>query len=60
MPPGIDSEMMKKWFREDPERMQEIEGRMIEDKLIDWIAENGEVTAESLSLQELLDKGADA
>ncbi|MBF0587997.1 MAG: trigger factor [Magnetococcales bacterium] len=57
--PGVDPERMKAWFREDKERMGEVESRLVEEKIIEWIVDHGEMSDENISLEELLNKGTE-
>ncbi|MFA5684193.1 MAG: trigger factor [Lysobacteraceae bacterium] len=44
-------------YGRDPQMMQSLEGRVIEDQLIDWIADHAELTVQTLSFAEAVRPG---
>ncbi|OSM00347.1 trigger factor [Magnetofaba australis] len=53
---GEQAEQIKKMFREDPKRMEEIQGGALEEKVIDWLIKQAEVSDESLSFEALMER----
>ena len=47
-------------YRNDAQLMQGLESRVIEDQLIDWIADHADLTVEPLSFAEVMQPGAAA
>jgi trigger factor len=45
-------------YRNDPQLMQGLESRVIEDQVIDWIADHAELTVQQLSFAEVMRPGA--
>jgi trigger factor len=45
-------------YRNDAQLMQGLESRVIEDQLIDWIADHADLTVEQLSFTEVMQPGA--
>jgi len=41
-------------YRNDPQMMQSLESRVIEDQLIDWIADHADLTVQALSFAEVM------
>jgi len=41
-------------YRKDPQMMQSLESRVIEDQLIDWIADHADLTVQTLSFAEVM------
>jgi trigger factor len=44
-------------YRNDPKMMQSLESRVIEDQLIDWIADHADLTVQTLSFAEVMRPG---
>lgn len=44
-------------YRKDPQMMQSLESRVIEDQLIDWIADHADLTVQTLSFAEVMRPG---
>jgi trigger factor len=47
-------------YRNDPQLMQGLESRVVEDQLIDWIADHADLTEQTLSFAEVMRPGAAA
>lgn len=45
-------------YRKDPQMMQALESRVIEDQLIDWIADHADLTVQQLTFAEVMRPGA--
>ena len=41
-------------YRNDPKMMQSLENRVIEDQVIDWIADHADLTVETLSFSDAM------
>ena len=41
-------------YRNDPQLMQGLQGRVMEEQVIDWIAERAQHTEQALSFQEAI------
>ncbi len=47
-------------YRNDPQMMQSLESRVIEDQLIDWIADHADLTVQALSFADVMRPSAGA
>ncbi|NNM00495.1 MAG: trigger factor, partial [Gammaproteobacteria bacterium] len=52
-----DAESVIKWYYEDPERLQEIEMRCLEQKVVDWVAGQAAVKEVELAFDALMNPG---
>lgn len=43
-----------KWYYEDPRRLQEIEGLVLEEEAVKWVADRAQVTPVSISFDDLM------
>nr|CRH07513.1 Trigger factor [Candidatus Magnetococcus massalia] len=55
---GEYGEELKKHMRQDKDRMEELRGSVLEEKVIDWVIENGTLTEEKKSFAELVEPKA--
>ncbi|MEO5365415.1 MAG: trigger factor [Magnetococcus sp. WYHC-3] len=55
---GESAGNIKNWFRNDEKRMEDIRGTLLEEAVMDWIVDHGQVTGRSVGLEALL-AGAD-
>jgi|SaaInl7_135m_RNA_FD_contig_31_122744_length_2296_multi_8_in_0_out_0_1 trigger factor len=51
---GDQASSMKKWMREDPERIEGIKSTVLEASIIDFIVNNGTVEEKTCTLEELM------
>ncbi|MBF0382943.1 MAG: hypothetical protein HQL69_18130, partial [Magnetococcales bacterium] len=51
---GDQATAMKKWMKEDPERIEGIKSTVLEASIIDWIVNNGTVEEKTCALDELM------
>lgn len=49
-----EPEQVVEMYRKDPQMMQNLQGRVMEEQVIDWIAERAQHTERSLSFQEAI------
>ena len=49
-----DSEAVTKWYYENPEQLKQIEGACLEETVVDWLAEQANVSDESISFDGLM------
>ena len=49
-----EPEQVVEMYRKDPQMMQSLQGRVMEEQVIDWIAERAQHTVRSLSFQEAI------
>ena len=52
-----DSTSLINWYYNDKERLAEVESLVLEDEVINWVSGQGKVNEESLSFDELMNKG---
>jgi trigger factor len=47
-------EALVKWYYEDPHRLQEIEGLVLEEEAVKWVADRAQVTPVSITFDDLM------
>ncbi|MBF0284783.1 MAG: trigger factor [Magnetococcales bacterium] len=55
-PYGDQGEGIKTWLRQQPERMEEIRGEVLEQAVLQWVEANGSVTEESIAFDKLYER----
>ena len=50
-----DSEAVKKWYYENQQQLQMIESQCLEQEVLNWVAEQVEVTEKIVSFDDLMD-----
>ncbi|MBF0453330.1 MAG: trigger factor [Magnetococcales bacterium] len=56
---GDQASAMRKWMKEDPERLEGVRSTVLETAIIDWIVNNGTVEEKSSTLEELMSQKED-
>ena len=51
--PNIDEEMFVNWYRSDKARMNQVQGVVLEQQVIDWIYTEAKTKKKAISLKEL-------
>ncbi|MEO5330884.1 MAG: trigger factor [Magnetococcus sp. YQC-5] len=51
---GPQAQNFKKWLQNDPTRLESIRSNLLEDVVIAWVIQNGIITEQSCSLEELI------
>jgi trigger factor len=49
-----DPAAVVKWYYENPQQLQQIEGMCLEDEAVNWIAARAQVTEQSVSFDALM------
>ena len=47
-------EALLKWYYEEPQRLQEIEGLCLEEEAVEWVVERAQVTPISITFDDLM------
>jgi len=52
-----DPAAVVKWYYDNPQQLQQIEGLCLEDEVVNWIAQRAQLTTESVSFDALMNPG---
>ena len=49
-----DAAAVVKWYYDNPEQLQQVEGQVLEDAAVSWVVEQARVTTESVTFDALM------
>lgn len=55
-----DPQQVVNWYYQNPSRLTEVEMVVIENKMVDWVLANAQVSDETVSFEQLVSKGGNA